>query len=222
MQPACRAAAGIVLAGGSAQRLAKVLQATDGGKASLVFQGRTFLEHVVGAVATEVAELIVVAAPGQKLPALGGVRIVNDATPNAGPLAGIRDGLRAAWPVDRGDAPSPGLAFVASCDLPLLRREVVRSLLAVAGESDALWTVPVVHGHRQVLVSVMRFDLLPWIDAWLATGRRDLRGLLDEIAHTDPARIREVTEQELVAYDPALASFVDIDTPEDLARLQSR
>lgn len=222
MQPVCRATAGIVLAGGSAQRLASVLQATDGGKASLVFQGRTFLEHVVGAVATEVAELIVVAAPGQRLPALDGVRIVNDATPGAGPLAGIRDGLRAAWPVDRGDAPSPGLAFVASCDLPLLRREVVRSLMAVAGESRALWTVPVVHGHRQVLVSVMRFDLLPRIDAWLATGRRDLRGLLAEIAHTDPTGIREVTEQELAAYDPALVSFVDIDTPEDLARLQSR
>jgi molybdopterin-guanine dinucleotide biosynthesis protein A len=220
MQPSRQATLGIVLAGGGSTRLASAA-ATGGGKASLTFQGKTFLEHVVAAVAAEAGQTIVVAAPGQTLPALDGVRIVHDRTPGAGPLAGIRDGLRAFVGVDHDAAPPPCLAFVTSCDVPFLRREVVRLLIDTATESDALWTVPVVHGHRQVLVSVMRVELLPRIDAWLAAGRRDLRGLFGEMARHDPRSVYEVMEKEWKAVDQGLASFVDIDTPEDLQRLQS-
>ena len=230
MQPAGQATVGIVLAGGGSTRLASVA-ATGGGKALLTFQGKTFLEHVVTVVAAEVGPTIVVAAAGQRLPALDGVRIVHDLTPGAGPLAGILDGLRAVLAVDdaghaghagHAAAEPPRLAFVASCDVPLLRREVVRLLVAAAAESDALWTVPVVHGHRQVLVSVMRVELLSRIEAWLSTGRRDLRGLYKEMAQTDPQSVGEVTEEACKAVDPTLESFVDIDTPDDLERLQSR
>jgi len=224
-QPADQATVGIVLAGGGSTRLASVAESTGGGKALLTFRGKTFLEHVVAAVAVEVYQAIVVAAPGQMLPVLDGVRMVHDHTPGAGPLAGIRDGLRAVLAVDgagHAAAQPLRLAFVASCDVPLLRREVVRRLLDVAAESDALWTVPVVHGHRQVLVSVMRVELLSRIEAWLTTGRRDLRGLFKEMAQTDPQSVGEVPEEACKAVDPTLESFVDIDTPDDLERLQSR
>ena len=231
MQQSGEATVGIVLAGGSSTRLASMAEATGGGKALLRFHGQTFLEHVVASVAAEVGQTIVVAAAGQTVPALAGVRIVHDLTPGAGPLAGIRDGLRAVRISEHGGhgehgdhaaAPPPRLAFVVSCDVPLVRREVIRLLIDVATESGALWTMPVVHGHRQVLVSVMRVELLSRIEAWLATGRRDLRGLFAEIARDDPQRVCEVTEEACKAVDPTLQSFIDIDTPDDLARLQSR
>jgi molybdopterin-guanine dinucleotide biosynthesis protein A len=213
---------GIVLAGGGSTRLTGLAQMPTGGKSGLLFQGRTFLEHVVAAVAAEVGRTVVVAAPGQTLPALDGMTVVRDLAPGSGPLAGIRDGWRAALAADHGDTPPPRLAVVASCDLPLLRPEVVRLLVAVARASHALWTLPVVHGHRQVLASVMHVELLAQIEAWLATGRRDLRGLVDKIAQDDPRHIHAVTEAEAAAVDPTLESFVDIDTPDDLERLQSR
>lgn len=221
MQPPMPATLGIVLAGGGSSRLGSVAEAA-GGKASLTVRGRSFLEHVVAAVAAEVDRTIVVAAPGQMLPTLAGVSIVHDATPGAGPLAGLRDGLRAAQAVEHGAPTQSTLAFVASCDVPLLRREVVHLLIDVARRSAARWTVPSVHGHRQVLVSVLHVDLLPRIEAWLAAGRRDLRGLFAEIARVDPRTVCEVTEAALTAVDPHLESFLDIDTPDDLERLQSR
>ena len=150
------------------------------------------------------------------------MRIVHDLTPGSGPLAGIRDGLLAALAARGTTAPPPRFAVVASCDLPLVRREVVRLLIDTATDSAALWTVPMVHGHRQVLVSVMRVELLSRIEAWLSTGRRDLRGLFKEMAQTDPQSVGEVTEEACKAVDPTLESFVDIDTPDDLERLQSR
>jgi molybdenum cofactor guanylyltransferase len=230
MQQPGQATVGIVLAGGGSTRLASVA-ATAGGKALLTLQGKTFLEHVVGSVAAETDRTVVVAAAGQMLPALEGVQIVRDSTPGAGPLAGIRDGLRAAVAVEHalpaehaGHAATPParLAFVTSCDVPLLRREVVRLLIDVAAASDAVWTIPIVHGHGQVLVSVMRVEALPQIETWLATGRRDLRGLCMEMARNDPRSVREVTEEACKAVDPTLESFDDIDTPEDFQRLQSR
>ena len=233
MQQPGQATVGIVLAGGGSTRLASVA-ATGGGKALLTFQGKTFLERVVGAVAAETNRTIVVAAAGQILPALDGVQIVRESTPGAGPLAGIRDGLRAAVAVEHAlpaehashashaAAPPARLAFVTSCDVPLLRREVVRLLIDVAAASDAVWTIPIVHGHGQVLVSVMRVEALPQIEAWLATGRRDLRGLCVEMGRNDPRSVREVTEEACKAVDPTLESFDDIDTPEDFQRLQSR
>lgn len=220
--PIGQATVGILLAGGGSTRLGSAAAATGGGKALLTFQGQTFVERVACALAADVGRTIVVAAPGQPLPPLGHARIIRDSTPGAGPLAGIRDGLRAALAADQGGFPPPELAVVASCDVPLLSQGVVRLLLDMAGASDAVWTVPIVHGHRQVLVSVMRVELLPRIEAWLATGRRDLRGLLDEMAREELRSVCEVTEEACRAVDPVLASFADIDTPADLERLQSQ
>ena len=217
-----QATVGILLAGGGSTRLGSTAAATGGGKALLTFQGQTFVERVACAVAADVVRTIVVAAPGQPLPPLGHASIVRDSTPGAGPLAGIRDGLRAALSGGQDAAAPPRRAVVASCDVPLLCQGVVRLLIDSAVGSDAVWTLPFVHGHRQVLLSVMRVDLLPRIEAWLATGRRDLRGLLCEIDREDPRSVCEVTEQACRAVDPELASFADVDTPADLERLQSQ
>jgi molybdopterin-guanine dinucleotide biosynthesis protein A len=181
-------------------------------KEFVVLGGRTLLERVVSAVAAETSEVIVVAAPGEALPELpDGVRIVRDSSPGAGPLAGIADGLRAA-------APGAELAVIASCDVPLLRREMVRLLVALAAASRAEWTVPEVGGHRQVLLSAVRLSALPPIDAWLAGGRRDPRGLVEQMERAIGA-VRIVTETECRAADPTLESFLDVDSPEDLDRV---
>jgi molybdopterin-guanine dinucleotide biosynthesis protein A len=85
--------------------------------------------------------------------------------------------------------------------------------------------VPWVADHPQVLVSALRSSLLPEIEAHLATGRRDPRGLIERLQSTkgDPkARVRLVSMAELEAVDPDLDSFADIDTPDDLARIATR
>jgi molybdopterin-guanine dinucleotide biosynthesis protein A len=209
---------GIVLAGGRSARLAEGIDLPAGGKAAIPLRGRSFLELVTETLAAEVASTIVVAAAGQPLPPGLAVRVVRDTVVAAGPLAGLRDGLAAV----AGTAKPPRLAVVTSCDAPLLRREVVRLLVGAARAADALWTVPEVHGHRQVLTSVVALEILPRIDAWLAAGRRDLRGLCAAIEREQPGRVHVVGEPALAAVDPALDSFADVDTPADLRRLVER
>ena len=42
--------------------------------------------------------------------------------------------------------------------------------------------------------------------------------MLAALAAADPGAVQQVSEAELIASDPSLASFADIDTPADLAR----
>ena len=216
--PVFPAAIGIVLAGGAARRMqpARVAAATPTVRKEWVeIGGRTLLERVIAAVAPETSRTLVVTVPGRPLPPLpGAVEIVHDSAPGAGPLAAVLDGLRTL-----GDATGDPPVFVASCDLPLLRRDVVRLVLACAEASGAVWTVPDIGGHPQVLCSVVRRTLAGRIAAWLATGRRDPRGLLAELRREDAALVRVVGAEEIAAVDPLLESFRDVDTPAACAEI---
>lgn len=213
---------GIVLAGGSSRRMQPTASGPPVRKELLAPGGKTLLARVVDSVAAEVEAVIVVAAPDMPVPELPGrPMVVRDSMPGAGPLAGLADGLRAAAAAAKacGGEP-PALAVVVSCDVPLVRREVLRLLIDRARASGAAWTLPLVGGHRQVLVSVVQVGLLGRIDSWLAAGRRDLRGLFDDMATADAAAVAIVPEAEIAAVDPRLESFVDVDTPADYDRVR--
>lgn len=208
----------IVLAGGAARRLGADRVGPDG-KAGLLLAGRTFLDVITATCAACVARVIVVAAPGQSLPDVGvPIEVVRDSTPGAGPLAGIRDGL--AHGCAGGSLPKS--VVVVSCDAPLLQPAVVRLLLDRLASARALWVVPVVHGHPQVLLSALRPALLGPIERHLAAGRRDVRGLLDQFRRAEPAAIALLEEVEMAAIDPGCRSFLDVDTPADLEALRHR
>jgi molybdenum cofactor guanylyltransferase len=202
----------IILAGGAGSRLGGIA------KPLLQLDGQTFLTRVIRAVAPAVEEIIVVAAAGQDLgtpavmdpplePAVP-VRVIRDSAVAAGPLAALADGLRAV-----ADS-HPARVFVVSCDVPRLSTAVARLVLdSLAEWPDAEWVVPEVGGYPQVLVSALRPRMLGAIEAHLAAGRRDLRGLLPRAA------VRTIAEAILRRVDPALESFRDVDTPDDLARI---
>ena len=218
MSHAASSTTAIVLAGGAARRMGAGLVGAEG-KAGLLLAGRTFLDVITATLATSVTRMIVVAAPGQLLPPVAvPLEIVRDSTPGAGPLAGIRDGLDHALAAGQ----PPQAVLLVSCDVPLLAPAVVRLLLDRLAASSARWVVPVVHGHPQVLVSAISPALLAPIERHLAAGRRDLRGLLDELQRADPAAVAVVTEAEVAATDPDGLSFVDVDTPGDLEAIHHR
>ena len=205
-------ATAIVLAGGKARRLGGDLVGADG-KAGLLLDGRTFLDAITAMLSGCVGRIIVVAAPGHPLPRVdAAIEIVRDSTPGAGPLAGLRDGLIHASAVGR----RVEAVVVVSCDVPLLQPAVVRLLLDRLAATGGQWVVPVVHGHPQVLVSALRPALLATIERHLAAGRRDLRGLLEELRHADPAAVVLLDEIEVAAVDSGCRSFLDVDTPADL------
>lgn len=210
-----KSAVGIVLAGGRSSRMAGA--APDGKAAlSLGSSSETFLARICRTLAAELRRVVVVAAGGEPLPAVpAGVDAIHDTATGAGPLAAIRDGLVWAAAV----VPPPRVAVICSCDVPLVRPEVVRLLVSQAGTAD--WVVPLVAGHPQVLLSAVSLSLRARIETYLGTGRRDPRGVLAEILAAEPARVRSLEERELAEVDPRLVSFRDVDTPQDLEQLRA-
>lgn len=201
--------AAILVAGGAGRRLGN----PAGGKAAVDVGGRPLLQRVVDAVTESVTRLVIVRAAGQQLPALRAssgvaVDVIVDSQTDAGPLAAAVDGLRFLVKVSE----PPRCCLLAACDLPQLSPVVVRHLLTACEQTDA-WVVPRVAGHLQPLLSAVPLAVLPLIEQHTGSGRRDLRGLIDAI----PSHVLE--EDALRRCDPSLASFLDIDTAEDLATI---
>src|SRR5699024_8173719 len=126
--------------------------------------------------------VVVVAAEGQRLPAIPGTATAVDAVPGQGPLRGLEAGLRAA------ESAGYGGAFVAATDMPMLTGDTVTMLLQAfggtavpAGERpDAV--IAVADGRDQPLAAVYRTNLWRCIDGVLASGTSSLRGFLAEVA----------------------------------------
>lgn len=204
----------VVLAGGRGRRLGEA--APPGGKARLPFAGATLLERTCRAISGAVGRLVVVAAPGQPLPDLPpAAELIRDRRADAGPLAAVADALEHI-------GAGPRAIFLCGCDVPLLQPGVVRLLLDALDAPGAQWVVPRVHGHPQVLVSALVPGLLPRVRALQAAGRGSLRALVDALEREGAGAVRFLPESAFAAVDPTLASFLDVDTPADLAAAMRR
>lgn len=191
----------MILAGGRSRRMGTP-------KALLPFGCETLLERLVRLLATEFAEVLVVAAPGQELP-VGKARRAEDEFPGAGPLGGLHAGLKAMrHPV----------AFVTGCDGPFLQPAVARLLVERVGEHAA--ALPEWNGRLQPLPAAYSRNLLPDLEKRLRTACRpsDLRlGLLAERPD-----VHRVAEAEIRAVDPDGLSFFNLNTPQEYAAALER
>lgn len=196
-------AVGVILCGGRSRRM-------QADKASLHFGGEPLLARMVRIVSAAGLPCMVVAADGQELPTTpDGVRVVRDRYPQAGPLGGLATALSAL----EGDYTH---AFVAACDLPLLRTEVVRLLvdLAVRQPSTLAW-IPVVAGQRHPLLAIFRTSLATAAAARVTAGQLKLLDFVDTLAATP------VYPEVLQTVDPHLASLENMNDPAAYARLSA-
>ena len=200
LAPARLPAAGVVLCGGRSTRMGSP-------KALLAFGPETMLQRVVRLLDTVVASVVVVAAPGQPLPALPGtVTVARDEREGRGPLEGLRAGLRAL--PDAVD-----VAYVTSCDVPLLVPGFVRRMLELAAGHDV--AVLETDGFAHPLAAVYRRRTLPHVEALLAADR------LRPVFLFEAARTRRVAPREVADADPELLTLRNVNTPEDYAEALS-
>jgi molybdopterin-guanine dinucleotide biosynthesis protein A len=189
----------VILAGGRSRRMGH-------DKATLRLGERTLMQQLIEVVAPLFPHLVVsVAAPRADLP----WPQVCDVRPGQGPLGGLCAAL--------GQVDTPWI-FALATDMPFVAPALIEALAARRDcVEDAV--VPRVHGHPQPLAAfystrcLTPFAALLEDDAGEASDarRRSLRAALGTIAAL------YVDEPELLAADPGLHSFFDLDTPQDLA-----
>jgi molybdopterin-guanine dinucleotide biosynthesis protein A len=170
-------------------------------KALLPFGSETMLQRVARLLSTVVSPLVVVAAPDQALPELSTtVAITRDEREGRGPLEGLRAGLKAL-------PAGIEIAYVTSCDVPLLVPEFVLRMVELLGDNDI--SVVEIDGFAHPLSAVYRRQILPYIEDLLAHDRLRPAFLFDAV------RTRRVQRKELEAVDPELSTLRNLNTPED-------
>lgn len=184
---------GLILAGGSSRRFGEP-------KPLARFEGRPMLRWVADALASRCDEILLsIRATDEAWPfqeAVPAARVVRDATGDRGPIEGLERGFAAA----RGE-----VVLVAPCDAPLLRPALYGGLLASLGAHEA--AVPR-HEAMDPVRAVYRRE----------AALRALRdpGIVSPSALVDHLDAVFLEGDALRAVDPGLASFMDVNRPEDL------
>ena len=187
---------GVVQAGGKSTRM--------GGRPKALMQlgGRSIVERVVAAL-TPVVDDVLVVTNTPELYAFLGLPMVADVYPDHGSLGGIYSGLSAAGEI----------AFTVACDMPFLHPEVVRLVVARAGEGDVV--IPRVGEQYETMHAAYGKACLPHIEERLRTGRLKIVGFFDRV------RVVEIGEAEIARFrDPAVA-FMNVNTPDELERARA-
>jgi len=191
---------GIVLAGGESRRMGR-------DKALVCHNGTTMIERAVEALQHVTIRTIVVASTSDKY-CVPGAEVIPDLYPGAGPVGGIVTGLTAA---------GPGCHLVLACDMPAVKEAILNRLLEAAQDyrkCDA--AVPEIGGELEPLCAAYRDTAAPKLAAFMESGRRSAREAMKRLS------IIKIPEEELQLLDPDLSTFININTPDDLAALNDQ
>lgn len=192
---------GVILAGGRSTRFG------DQDKTLVNLAGTPLIRRVADRV-THVTDHLVINCRDDQVDAIAAalesletdVRFAPDPTPDQGPLAGIRTGLKAV------DSP---VATVVACDMPFVAPSLLEYLFDLAPGYDAV--IPrLADGWLQTTQAVYRTT--PMVTAAdQALTRSDAR----IVAALDNLTVRHVEETELEKYAD-LQTFTNINTQEEL------
>jgi len=183
-----------VLAGGRSSRMGHP-------KATLPFGPELMLQRVVRLLRTIVGPIVVVAAPGQELPALPhDTLIASDAREARGPLEGLLAGLTVI-------EPHASIAYVTSCDVPLLEPAFVQAMIDQLGDADI--AVPVEDSFAHPLAAVYRTSVLATVRELLAQDQLRPAFLFERVP------TRRIPIAELQTADPTLATLRNCNRPDD-------
>ena len=186
----------LILAGGSSQRMGMPKPFTP-------MHGVPLIEHVMQRLRTIFAEVYLVATDSQAFAHLG-VPVIQDMGPQQGPLMGLYSGLMASdaeW------------CFVVGCDMPLLSAPAIAYMAEHLRDADIV--AARINGRVQTLHAFYSRRCIPAASHLLSLGTTSLKPL------TEGCRSTILPGQDFTRLGLEIASFTDVDTPQELARLEA-
>jgi molybdopterin-guanine dinucleotide biosynthesis protein A len=186
---------GIILAGGKNLRMGQ-------NKAFLEVQGERIIDRIKR-IFVEIFEevLLVTNSPADYLNL--NLRTVTDLYRGKGSLGGIFTGLFHA---------SFSHAFVVACDMPFIKPALISHLAGLSQGYDIV--IPRTDDGLQPLHAVYSRKCLPFMEDLLRSGNLKILDFFPRV------KKREVLTEEIIPFDPQRVSFLNLNTPEDLSRIQ--
>lgn len=187
---------GVVLAGGRSSRFGE-------NKALADWRGRPLVQAVVDSLLEALPKVLVVTKNAAELAFLKSdrVAVIEDLCEGGHPMGGLFTALHGL---------KTRHAFVAACDMPFVRPELIQALWHSRADYDAV--IPVWRDRRQPLCGVYSRGCAGLIRASIDADSLGISRLFDTL------RTRFMLEGEVKGVDPQGLSFMDIDTREDYER----
>jgi molybdopterin-guanine dinucleotide biosynthesis protein A len=187
----------VVQAGGRSTRM--------GGepKALLELGGKRIVERVVDALAAVLNDLLVVTNTPERYEFLG-LPMVADRYPEGGALGGIFTGLASAG----GEA-----AFTVACDMPFVHPDIVRLVLARAGEADVV--IPRIDGQYETMHALYAKACLGPMEARLRARQLKIVGFFPDV------RVVEIAADAVARHRAPEVAFMNVNTPDELAKARA-
>jgi molybdopterin-guanine dinucleotide biosynthesis protein A len=187
---------GLVLAGGQGSRMGGV------DKGLQPFRGLPMVAHVIERLSPQVDEILINANRNPGDYARFGHRVIADEIQGfAGPLAGFERGLAHA---------SHGLVVTVPCDSPFLPQDLVARLHAAMTRENARLAVAKTGDQAHPVFCLMRRDVHGSLTQFLASGQRKIDKWYASLGVVE------------VAFDDEPDAFLNINTREELAKLEPR
>ncbi len=188
---------GVILAGGKSRRYGT-------NKAFVKIDGTPLLERVIMVMQSLFQHLILITnTPDEyaylKLPMHG------DLIKGLGPIGGVFTGL-SVIPDDAG--------FFVACDMPFLNRELILHMARNRGGFDAV--VPRISGMMESLHALYGKRCLPAIRRLIYAREYQTIRIFQEVS------VRYVDEDEIRGFDPELRFITNVNTPQELRRLEKQ
>ncbi len=188
-----------IQAGGESRRMGR-------DKALLPFLGQAMIERVIERVSPLADEVLITTNHPEGYAYLG-YSLHPDVVPGRGALGGLYTALSAA---------SQPLVAVVACDMPFVNPELLafeRDLL-LSDVYDA--AIPVTtYGTEPFHAVYRKMSCLPAIEAAIRAEKWRVDAWFGQV------RLRLVSPEETVEYDPHQLAFRNINTPEDLAEAEA-
>jgi molybdopterin-guanine dinucleotide biosynthesis protein A len=181
---------GFLLAGGKSSRM-------GANKAFLDFDGEKLLDRALATLRGVCSQVTIVGDPETFA---NYAPVVADVFAGCGPLAGIHSALTHT---------SAELNLMLAVDMPFVSQDVLRFLLGLAGDTDAVVTVPRTSRGLQPLCAVYRRDFVSNAEQALRAGKYKIDAAFAAVP------IRVVEEPELAEAGFSEANFFNVNTPED-------
>jgi molybdopterin-guanine dinucleotide biosynthesis protein A len=186
---------GIILAGGKNTRMGE-------NKAFIRVKGRRIIDRTAELFHEIFGHVILVTNETVAYSHLT-LEIVADLIPESSALIGIYTGLfYAATPY----------CFVVACDMPFLNRKVIDYMVSIRKDYDVV--LPVLDDGYHPTHALYSSRCVTPIAQLIRTGNFKITDFFNRVT------VREVTPKELRALDPPMEAVLNINTPEDLERVQ--
>jgi len=177
---------GIILSGGKSSRMG-----TD--KGFLLFNGKSFMQHSIDALKPFVDEIIIISNNTDY--DVFGLKRIEDAIENAGPLAGIYSGLK-QFKTDYN--------LVLSCDIPLINATILEKLIdAIDNDSEIIQIES--QGKTMPLIAIYKKQCVTLFLKLLNEGERRLQ-----------YAVNQCNVKNVVLHDEETYFAQNINTPEQL------